>query len=181
MHIAGPLDPSWDGPVKVVNDNELESHTASGWVHLASFEERCAEYVSGKEPAMFPKNDSGYHNDSDLVVETSRAIPASTWKHLIGQPKETALQEASEKIEGLEHAVKALGEEMKKGAEEKQVVEKQLAQSQENEKRYMETFEGESSRHQDTRTRMRQMEADLGKLREAIGSVEFDRILKPSE
>lgn len=182
MHtIQGPLKPAWDGPVKVVSDFELEHHTDTGWVLLASFEEQSPQSCTQKEPVHFPKNDNGYHSDMDMVVDTERYLPASVWKHLVGKTRDTALSESKETITNLEQAVKNLGEELKKGAEDKQAVEQERDRIKAEEVRVQRQLETECEGHRETRDKKRKMEDDLGKLRDAIGGIEFDRILGRGE
>lgn len=160
--------------LSVVADNRVEYMTESGWQLLAIVTDDTIEGYVGSEPAHY-KSDSGYNEDR--TVETKHGHIVRHTMFVMGKDDESELAKMRAQL-------KAGADDVKVASDEKTVAEKQRDESKARELTTHDTMEFYQKQtkvlhkelEQDHEKQL-QLEADLAKVRQAIGDTRYDKIL----
>ena len=164
------------GSRKVVEADELQLATESGWTLLESFDEVQAESCFGQEPRQVPDTSSGYVNDT---VSTQRFMSVTTRKFLLGMEEDCILAVKAAEIATLEADISALRETMTEVETLKDKFEGEFNKVKKILDQQQDCLDKERETNRILDKKCRRMEEDLGKLRVAIGDLQFKEILDP--
>jgi len=156
------------GPRKVVDADELQLATESGWVLLESFEETDVETCFGSEPRQVPDPSNCYN---DGAVSTTRHLVTTTRKFLVGYDEDGALTLRSEELEEAGLKLK----EVRKLLVEVESARDTFKATSERDRGLIETqdrlLEEAGTKNRELEERCRKMEGDLAKIQKAIGGL----------
>lgn len=164
-----------DGPTQIVDDSMVGHLTQTGWRLVA---------IVSHEEAYTPGQEYGNHNGYPQQPQSHQAhapFAIRKAKYVLTQSKDEAIRELSKK---LAETNKVFNENIKKLNEattSEKEVQKKLATSMAQ----VERLNARSGEHEATRKELevtvRKMEADLGRVRQVLGSERFEQIVSPKD
>ena len=175
------IDPliKWKGPVRVASPDQLDLLTGTGWKILAMYEEDHLETVYDTEPNPHPKDPNDYSHTTTLSVNRSHRCRRTQF--LLGYEADSHRAEQALK---LEQTVMALG--VATGElEQLLTAQKTVEEDRDRLKRVSErgsvrvTELLDEVKHE--QARVRRIEADMAKVRQAVGDLRWREITSPEE
>lgn len=169
-----------DGLVRTARGEELESLTLSGWKLVFSYQQVVHE--SCQEQEIFdPSKFNGYYNNGYPTVNVTRYKPNTTTLFVLHKSESSALESMQAQLTDTQTALsqehytsERLGKELSDA--QKQVETEKSISTQRSDT--IRRVEAERDRFRSTSTKL---EADLAKIRKAIGERSFNEILPAEE
>lgn len=175
---------------KVISAGELEQATSEGWRIIESFEVEGAEPFHEDRVQEFPVHIHLSGQDSYGLEQALRNGMGGVVHHLkrfervkqvvflVGKTKETAVGELKGQIKQLEEVAVAHEEVVAGMVKGKEEVAKRYAKLEEGVGRMRESQDSYYKQKIEAEKRAREMEADISKIRNAIGERQMNEILK---
>lgn len=166
------------GFIKSISADELDHHTKQGWILLETNNVTEGQLFNLQTQIANPQPPQGSYGYSPVLsLNTQQLATVSTVKFLIGYPKESALKDLNDRITSLLYqndnnykTIRDLG--ISNDAKDKEV------ETLKTELTRTEAYRAEASKSlDDARKQIRTMEADLAKVRKAIGDLSFREII----
>ncbi len=168
------FDPDLTGQLKVVTAPEVEALTLSGWHLVFTYQDTCQVQLTDSEPDLRPPN-SGYYNSG--MVSVTRYKPIDITYFVMRFEENSAIARMTNDLESLGKAVVGERESRIKAEKNLADAEKRVTEA----KRAIDDAGARagniSSQLENARTSNRKLEADLAKVRTAIGELKFKEIV----
>jgi hypothetical protein len=166
----------YTGILKTICHHELKGHTELGWTVIDAFDQTEVVERSAMETRMVPVSPGGY--DCNGTVPTMRHYTESQHYFVVRLDETAQLAKLTNEIAQLKSTLKANGDELQKSVktiaaqgEERLLLQEQIVSRDR-------TLGKMTDSQREERDRMRKMEQDLGKLRQALGEIRMREILK---
>jgi len=163
--------------MKFIDPTELEIWTRSGWKLLEVHNSSKLDVFTGRREEIVPSAHEGYASTKERL---SFDVPfvMNELKCIIGLDNETSLSELDKELKSQQSRIASGLEMIKNKTDEVETLKKTLIDQSgqiERTNTYVDNVKNYSDR---LKAMTEKMERDLARIRQAIGSVEFDRITK---
>jgi len=180
MENLNALIVKWAGPVRVAEAHELDALTGSGWKILAVYEEDHLEVAYDQEPNPNPREGStDYNYASTLSVNRSHRCRRAQF--LLGYETGSHRAEQASRIEQMAKDLKEATSGLEEALKEQKKVEEdrdRLKRVSENSSVRVNELLDEVKHEQ---ARVRRIEGDMAKVRQAVGDLRWREITAPEE
>lgn len=173
-----------DGVFKVVDGFELEQHTMSGWVLVETLRETMVD--TGMDEVLHPQfmkhnfdNNSYYCGTEKVYLDRSHVVGRT--RFLLRKDPDSVVAESVASVVEMEHRVAEAERKQLSAQERVGVVEGQLEGAGRQAARLNDRIERLSEDCKLASEQRLKMEADLAKVRQAIGEIKMSEILGADE
>lgn len=171
-----------DGLVCTARGSELEGLTLSGWKLVFSYQETVHEPCQEQEPIeLNTSNNNGYYNNGCSTVSVTRYKPNTTTLFVLHKTEGSALESMQAQLQDKEIALCNQTCEIDRLVKELTDAQKQTEIEKSTSSRRLEDIRRVESERDRFRSTSTKLEADLAKIRKAIGERAFNEILPAPE